>query len=135
MKRLLFLDDSSSCAIGKLDEMASFVSYKEAFVAIGDNELREVLLNRLFSCGYEIPTLVHPSAYVSCSASIAKGVLVEPHAIINTNAKIDTGSIISIGAVIDHDATLESCVHINAGTVISAGTTVTKYKKISANLI
>ena len=60
--------------------MSSFIHYKNAFVAIGNNEMRDVLLGKLVSCGYEIPTIIYPTAYVSRLAKIAQGVLVELHA-------------------------------------------------------
>ena len=132
-EEIAFLDDNSNEAIGKSSEMQKFTSsYKEAFVAIGNNQMRGEILMQLKAAGYEIPVLIHPSAYISKTAKIQRGTVVEPKAVINTNADIDEGCIISVGAIVDHDTELEECVHINAGAIVKAGTKVKQFQKIDA---
>lgn len=132
-EEIAFLDDNSDEAIGKISEMQKFTSlYKEAFVAIGNNQVRGEILSRLENAGYEIPVLVHPTVYISRTAKIRKGTVVEPKAVVNTNAEISEGCIISVGAIVDHDTKLEECVHVNAGAIVKAGTTVKQFQKIDA---
>ena len=132
-REIAFLDDNHPAAIGKIEEMETFIrQYSDAFVGIGNNRLRGELLQRLSECGYRIPTLIHPTAYVSRSASIGAGTLVEPMAIVNANSCIGDGCIISVGAIVDHDASIGQCCHINAGAVISAGSAVEELQKIDA---
>ena len=132
-EEIAFLDDNSDEAIGKISEMKKFTSlYKEAFVAIGNNQVRGEILSRLENEGYEIPVLTHPTAYISRTAKIRKGTVVEPKAIVNTNADIGEGCIISVGAIVDHNTKLEECVHVNAGAIVKAGTTVKQFQKIDA---
>lgn len=128
-----FLDDQNKCAIGKIEEFDKYLDqYKEAFVGIGNNTLRAQLLRQLRDTGYEIPTLIHPTAYVSKSAKIQEGVIVEPKAIVNTHSSIDAGSIISVGAIIDHDVCIGTCCHINAGAIVMAGSCIESYQKLDA---
>lgn len=128
-----FLDDNSDEAIGKISEMQKFTYlYKEAFVAIGNNQVRGEIISRLENEGYEIPVLMHPTAYISRTAKLRKGTVVEPKAIVNANADIGEGCIISVGAIVDHDTKLEECVHVNAGAIVKAGTTVKQLQKIDA---
>ncbi len=132
-EEIAFLDDNSNEAIGKISEMQKFSSlYKEAFVAIGNNQVRGEIISRLENEGYEIPVLMHPTAYISRTAKIQSGSVVEPKAIVNTNAEISEGCIISVGAIVDHDTKLEKCVHVNAGAIVKAGTTVKRFQKIDA---
>ena len=126
-----FLDDNSSDAMGKISDLGKFVDqYQYAFVSIGNNKFREELIEILKKCGYQIPFLIHPTAYVSRSAKIGKGTVVEPKAIVNANTKIAEGCIISVGAIVDHNVVIEKYCHINAGVIVNAGATVEEYTKI-----
>ena len=132
-EEIAFLDDNSDEAIGKISEMHKFTSlYKEAFVAIGNNKVRGEILTQLKTAGYEIPVLIHPSAYISRTAKIQRGTVVEPKAIVNTHADVSEGCIISVGAIVDHDTKLEECVHVNAGAIVKAGATIEAYVKLEA---
>ena len=134
--QIAFLDDNSTEAIGKVNELERFVQlYPEAFVAIGNNEVRGNILTLLKNAGYEIPTLIHPTAYISKTAKIGSGTVVEPKAIVNTNAKIEEGCIISVGAIVDHDTQVGCCVHVNAGAVVKAGTSMKAYQRLDAGMV
>lgn len=128
-----FLDDHSKNAIGRCDDYPKYKShYKYAFVALGNNELRMKWLSELSGFGYEIPTLIHPTAYVSPSSVINEGTSILPKSVINSNAVLGKGCIISIGALVDHDSQLCDGVHINTGAIIKAGCNVHSLKKIDA---
>ena len=133
---IAFLDDKSSEAIGKIADSQNFVKdYQYAFVGIGNNKFRGELLKRLEQEGFEIPSLIHPTAYISKSAVIGKGTVVEPMAIVNANSKVGAGCIISVGAIVDHDVVLEDCVHVNAGAICKAGIFVAKETKLEAGQV
>lgn len=128
---IAFLDDNSAEAIGKVADSKNFLDeYKDAFVGIGNNEFRGELIARLEQEGFNIPVLIHPTAYISKSAVIEKGTVVEPQAIVNANSKVGKGCIISVGAIVDHDVVLENCVHVNAGAICKAGSFVAKETKL-----
>ena len=129
---IVFLDDNSETAIGKIDEMDKFVeNYHNAFCAIGNNTVRAKILDRLVDIGYIIPSLIHPTAHVSEHA----GVVIEPGAIVNTGAHLHRGAIVSVGAIIDHDTEVGMCSHINAGAIVKAGGHVDDYTRIDAGCV
>lgn len=131
-ERIDFIDDSNSHAIGKIKDLENFKEYLNAFVGIGNNKLRNKLIDLLERLGYQVPVLIHPTAYISRSALIEAGTVVEPQAIVNAHTKIKKGSIISVGAIIDHDVTLGKCVHINAGAIVEVGGKVKDFEKIES---
>lgn len=131
-EKIDFLDDNSDIAIGKIDDIEKWISYKEAFCGIGNNKFRGEILNRLKCAGYIVPTLIHPSAYVSKSVVIAAGVVIEPKAIVNTHSIVGEGSIISVGSIVDHDVTIGECCHINSGAIVKAGGIVNAFEKMEA---
>jgi UDP-N-acetylbacillosamine N-acetyltransferase len=131
-----FLDDNKSEAIGKLNDIDKFKGqYENAFVAIGNSKLRSDLFCKLKKCGYIIPTLIHPSAYVSRTVSIGEGTIVEPKAILNARCTIEEGCIISVGAVVDHDARVGAYCNINAGAIVKPGWTIESSRKIDTGEI
>lgn len=128
-----FVDDHSDIAVGKVSDLESLHEiYDSAFVGIGDNHLRNELIYKLETIGYEVPVLIHPTAYVSKSCHIEKGTIVEPMAIVNTNTQVGVGCIISVGAIVDHDVMLEDCVHVNTGAIVKAGGKVESARKLEA---
>lgn len=132
-EKIEFVDDNSNEAIGKTADLTELHSkYDSAFVSIGNNELRSKLLSQLKEIGYDIPVLIHPTAYVSQSAVLGIGTVVEPKAIVNANTSIGEGCIISVGAIVDHNAEIGDFCHINAGAVVKAGTKIESKIKIDA---
>ena len=128
-----FLDDTAQEAIGKVSELEKYKNqYNDAFVGIGNNELRGKFISKLQDYGYTVPILIHPTAYVSRTAKINIGTVIEPKAIVNANSHISTGCIISVGAIVDHDVEIGDCCHVNAGAIVKAGSKVESYRKLEA---
>lgn len=132
-EKIDFVDDKKENAIGKISDLEKLVcDYSYAIVSIGNNDVRNELINKSKNLGYIIPTLIHPTAYVSESSSIGIGSVIEPHSVIHTNAKVGEGCIISVGAIIDHDATLGDYCHINAGAIVKSRSVVNNKTKIDS---
>lgn len=128
-----FVDDNNSEAVGKISDLRELrKEYDAAFIGIGNNKLRCELIEEVANLGYEVPVLVHPTAYVSKSVALGKGTLVEPKAVVNANSTIGNGCIVSVGAIIDHNVTIEDCVHANSGSIIKAGAYVQSFNRIDA---
>ena len=131
-----FLDDISGSAIGKCADFQQYTGmHKFAFVAFGNNELRYEWMVKLIEFGFKLPTLIHPTAYVSPSATIGEGSIVIAKAAVNANSTIGKGCIISLGALVDHDCHIGECAHINTGAVVKAGSKVERLTKIDAGSI
>lgn len=128
-----FLDDNADGAIGKISELEKFKNdYDEVFCGIGNNEMRKNLLETASALGFQIPVLIHPTAYISPSAQIEEGTVIEPKVTVNANAVIHRGCIISVGAIVDHDVVVGECAHVNAGAVCKAGAAVEDLFKLEA---
>lgn len=134
-ERIDFLDDNSDEAIGKIDDIEKFLEYENALCGIGNNQFRGEIIVRLQNAGYNVPVLIHPTAYVSASAVIDDGTVIEPMATVNAYSVLKAGSIISVGSVIDHNVFIGKCAHVNAGSIVEAGGTVAEYEKLEAGEI
>lgn len=94
---------------------------RRAFVAIGDAACREAVLSSLEAEGFDLVTLVHPSAVVSSSARLGPGTLVCPKAVVNADARIGRGCIVNTGAIVEHDCEIGDFSHISPGAVLGGG--------------
>ena len=77
--------------------------------------------NELSSLDIEIVSLISPTAYVSTSAEIAKGVNIMHQALININVKIGENTIINSQSLVEHDSSIGSHCHISTGVKINGG--------------
>ena len=125
-----FLDDNNHNALGKISDLKNFREYESVFVSIGDNIVREKLLDIAENLGFKLPSLIHPDSYVSSSAKIDEAVLVEPGAIINSNVEVGKGTIVSVGAIIDHNAKIGEFVHVNAGAIVKSLSCIESFRKL-----
>ena len=89
--------------------------FSYALLAFGNADLRLQWLPRLVAANYNLPVLIHPTAFVSPSAQVGPGSVVLAQAAVQTNAVIGSCSIINTGCSVDHDAQLGSGVHICPG--------------------
>lgn len=127
-QRIVFLDDDESIessmgieVIGKSSDAFTYINDYDIFIAIGNNEIREKIQNRLETAGASIPVLVHPVAVLGEQVGLKSGTVVMAGVVINCCTRIGKGCIINTGATIDHDNVIEDYVHISPGAHL-AGT-------------
>jgi sugar O-acyltransferase (sialic acid O-acetyltransferase NeuD family) len=122
------------------DDLPSLAGkYPFALVAVGQIEspaLRAGIYERALASGFEMPSIVSPTAYVSPHATIGKGSIVMHGAIVNAGARIGINCIINSGALVEHDvsvgdhchistnATLNGSVKIGAGSFVGSGSVI-----------
>lgn len=73
-------------------------------LTMGDNQIRCALANRLRKAGGVLPTIIHPSAVVSCMATLEEGVVVHALGVIQAGAQIGRDSVISTQAAVIHSS-------------------------------
>ena len=133
-----FLDDGQKgCDI--LGACGDYRSYAEPdtvfYPAFGNNEARLAWIERLEGDGCAIATLIHPSAYVSPTASIGTGTAVLPRAVVNTGCRIGRGCIVNLGAIVDHGCVIEDGAHLRLGAIVKAENRIPGKMKIEAGQI
>ena len=114
-----FLPGNENRIIGKFDDYLQYIKlYKYAFVAIGNNFVREAWIDKLIGCGYALPAIIHPRSFVSRSAKVGDGSVLLANTVLNTGSSLASGCIVNIGVIIDHDCEIGNCAHISSGTVV-----------------
>lgn len=95
-----------------------------AVIALGGNALRERLGRQAQDMGFELPSIVHPSALVSPSARLGAGVVVMARAVIGTEAVVSDLAIVNTGAVLDHDNFVGIAGHVAPGCALAGNVSV-----------
>lgn len=121
---IVFLDDNPSgvyCSpvIGTTADIEMLRSkYDTAIVALGNNEVRMKYHKELKRCGYIVPAFIHPTAYVSPTASIAPGCIIRAKAVVSRDVKLGEATILNVGALVDHHVEIGDGCHILMGAVL-----------------
>ena len=134
-EKIDFLDDNPNCSesIGLCSDNEKFIKdYTYAIPSFGNNKLRMEWIKKLENNSFEVPTLIHSTAYISPSARVGSGSVIEAKALINTNTKVEKGCIVSVGSIIDHDAIINCGCHIDCGAVVKSYCVIDPFSKISS---
>jgi acetyltransferase EpsM len=86
---------------------------------IGNIAPRLTVFETLTKAGFTCPTLVHPTAFVEPSATLAEGVQVMPHAYVGSEARVGFGAIINTGAIVSHDCQLSDYANLSPGAILA----------------
>ncbi len=87
----------------------------ELIVAIGDNELRKKLANKV---QHNFGRVFHPAYVRSPSARVMEGSVVLSRSVIGTGVNIGRHVVINTGAIIEHHCKIDDYAHIGPGVVL-----------------
>lgn len=108
-----------------LPALAKTIQY--ALITLGQIKTpahRTRLYQQVVVLGFQLPTIIAPSAYVSRHASLGAGTIVMHGAIVNAGASVGKNCIINTRAVLEHDATVADYCHISTGAIINGNTLI-----------
>lgn len=91
--------------------------YPLAFIAIGDNKIRQKYAELLREYHFLIPSIVSPAANISPGAVLGDGVVILPMARVG-EASIGDFSIIASNGVVSSGARVGSFSHIDCGAIV-----------------
>lgn len=106
--------------IASLDELAELTArgVTSAVIAVGDNAARLRLGDLAHAAGLALPTVAHPSALVSPSASLAEGVQVMARGFVGPGAEISRLALVNTGAIVEHECRVGAASHVAPGAVL-----------------
>ena len=133
--------------LGPDDVLAKLASQGvgHAVIAAGDPHIRARLRKRVADAGLELSNAIHPSAIVSPSATLGKGVVILAGSVLSDNPVIEDNVWIGLAAVITHDtrigrdsliggrSAVGAEVEIGERAVVGWGTVVGPRRKIGAD--
>lgn len=84
-------------------------------IGFGESAGRSAIVHRAAEAGFELPNIVHRSAVVFGSATVARGAQIFPLAVVGASATVGEGALVNTAAIVEHDDVLE------AGAVVLPG--------------
>jgi len=85
------------------------------------SRLRAKLFRQAVDLGFQMPTLIHPMAVVSPSATIGVSSVVMAGTVVSADVRVGDNVVIYPGTVIEHDSVIDSHVHMSPGVQLSGG--------------
>jgi acetyltransferase EpsM len=133
---LELIEDIYYGPISSLEELSEKFTDIKFVIAIGDNKIRQSIVQKLDLSNEDYISVKHNTSVISPTAKIGYGVVVMPNSVINADSKIGHHSIINTGSVIEHDsivgdfshvcpgATLTGTIELGEGAYVGSGTTI-----------
>ncbi len=103
---------------------------KNIIISISNGKIRKKIFSKCREIGFNIPSIIHPKAFISEKASIGEGCHIKAGAIIDTNSVVENGCIIDNGSIIPHDNTIKEFAHIAPGVSLGSSITVGEFSII-----
>ena len=118
--------------LGGSDELAQLreQGVSKAVVAVGDNVGRAELAQLAVTKGFELATVIHPTAVILKGSVIGGGSVVLPHAYVGADARIGSSALLSVGAMVAHDCILGDWCQLCPGARLGGHVSVGDYSLI-----
>ncbi len=116
-----------------LDNISKYYTDYYFIIAIGNNEIREVIYNRLNIPNERFQKLIDPSAIIGTNVKIGNGTVVMPNSVINADSVIGEHCIINTASIVEHDNYIENFVHISPNSTLTGGVKVGSGSQIGAS--
>ena len=88
------------------------------FAALESRDRREDAVRRLTPLLGGWAVVVHPSAWVSPTATVGEGSVIMARAVVQTGARIGAHCVVNTGAIVEHDAVLGEQVQLAPGATL-----------------
>lgn len=120
---LVFLDDDPECIgtsvlgvpVKSGPQVLDSGPVASIIVALGANDLRATMGRRFRRKGWNLVSVVHPTAYVAGEARLGEGVFLAPGAIVGVDCLVSDFCIVNTHASIDHEGRCQEAVHLGPG--------------------
>lgn len=96
------------------------------FIGLGYRQLaaKAAVLQQLQAADRQLPSLVHPTAWVAPTAQIGEAVYVYPMSNIDKNVVLQHGALLNNTVTVSHDSVVGSCAYLSPGVVLCGFTQV-----------
>lgn len=100
------------------------IEHEAIVIAIGNNQVRQNLYERLQAQGEQFTIVQHPKAIIAPDVQLSPGSMVIAGAIINSGSQIGANVILNTGCTVDHHNQIGNHVHIAPGVHLGGNVVV-----------
>ena len=97
---------------------------------IGNYAVRWKIFELLRQHGFEFPTVIHPSAFVEDTVTLADGIQVLAQSYISSESSVGFGTLINAGVIISHDGKIGKCVNLSPGAMLAGAVSIDDFAQI-----
>ena len=102
----------------------------KAVVAVGDNVARAKLAQLAVKTGFELATVIHPTAVILKGSTIGEGTVLLANAYVGADSTLGNGVLLSVGALVAHDCEVGSWAQLCPGARLGGHVRVGDYSII-----
>lgn len=106
---------------------------RKVIISIGNNKVRQEIVERLQLKETDYGVVIHPSAIISPTAKIGFGTVIMPKAVVNADSRIGNQVILNTGCIVEHDCKVNHFVHISPSAVLTGGVIINEGTQVGAN--
>jgi sugar O-acyltransferase (sialic acid O-acetyltransferase NeuD family) len=121
-----FHDDDPATATPSVSQLRE-AGFEEFIIAIGANSVRAQRFDEALEFGMQAAVCIHPTAWISPSASIGSGTVIMARAVVQSKARIGKNCIINTGAIVEHDCVIGNHTHLSPSVTLGGTVTVGEY--------
>lgn len=123
------------CGDERLVDVKNIVKDSLVFPCIGDNSIRENIINLFEKNNLNQFILIHPSSKISKSASFGKSTYIGKNVIVNALSIVGKGVILNSGCIVEHECVIDDYSHVAPSSVLCGNVSIGKYAFIGANAV
>ena len=131
-EEIIFIDDTCSNDTFKDVQRMNYQEFLEMYntseveisISLGEPEFKEKLYYRLKEDGFSFANIIHPTAIISPSATVGRGLILKSHSLISADAVVGENVSIEENGIIGHDSIIGDHCQISANVVVAGGCTI-----------
>jgi len=99
---------------------------KDIVVAIGNNPTRAERAAQAVELGFQLATLVHPTASVADGVAVDGGTVIKAMAVVEPGASVGANVILGALSYVGHDVVVEDAAHISSGGKVAGNSVIAR---------
>ena len=107
----------------EMDRLINNFKISDCIIAVGDQEKRKIIYNKIKNFPLEFPTIIDSSARC-LSEHFKKGTIIYPSVVVMNDSKIGEFSLLNSGVTIGHDVNIGNYCNINPGSSLAGKITI-----------
>jgi acetyltransferase EpsM len=87
-------------------------------IAVGENVVRKRIFEKIKDKGFRFPNVIHPSAIISKTVTMAHGNVIMANVVINPSSTIGNFCVLNTSSVLEHDCEIDDFVSLAPRSVV-----------------